>query len=190
MNSRASGSSTYRSLAQQRAEVNRVLKMDSMQRLNGLCSGGSTFATRVEFDQDDEGRVVCRGSVSGDISLGCHRCDEQVERHLASTFEAVIAFDEDQAEQWQRQGLGKDIIVVQSPNLDVTELVEDELILAIPERVCLEEDCSNRPAMSYGKDEDTVDDPRVNAEAETRRPFAGLKQALAEFGEADREGKT
>ena len=63
-------------------------------------------------------------------------------------------------------------------NLDVAELVEDELLLSLPERVCTNEDCVHMPEMRYG--EMTVGDSadQVSTEGLKRFPFAGLKEAM------------
>ena len=182
MKSHATGSSTYRSLAQQQAEIDRALEIESLPRLEELCDSAKDLSAQIKFDQDDQGRIRFHGKTSGNVSLGCHRCEGFVERQLASTFVAVIAFDEEQAEQWQKEGLTTEVIVVQGPNLDLAELIEDEFLLAIPERVCLEEACENMPTMFYGVDEGSADFADDEPEPERRFPFAGLKQAMDDAG--------
>lgn len=180
MKSPVPGSSTYRSLAQQQAAVDRALDLELLPRLKGLCASATGLAARVQFDQDDQGRVRCRGTTSGSVSLSCHRCDEFVDRQLASNFTALVAFDEEQAQSWQDQGVAAEVIVVRSPNLDISELVEDEFLLALPERVCLDEECKNMPAMAYGDDGSAVEAAAAEPEPEGRFPFAGLRQAMEE----------
>ena len=187
MNSQASGSSTYRSLAQQQAVVTRLLDTQLLPRFAQECSASGQVAVRLAFRRDDQGRVHVVGTVQGDTELGCHRCDQTVPRKIQANFEALLAFDEDQAATWASQQADPEIVVVSSANLDVVELVEDELLLALPDRVCLDDDCPNMPAMFYGGDglencgvetiQEDVDDNR-------RLPFAGLKQAL-QNGEDD-----
>lgn len=178
MKSQATGSSTYRSLAQQQAEVERMLEIESLPRLQALCGSTKELSAQVKFDQDDQGRIRVRGEISGNVSLGCHRCEALVERQLGSTFVATLAFDEEQAQQWQNEGLTTEVVVVQSPYLDLAELIEDEFLLAIPERVCLDEECDNMPSMFYGAEEGSKDLIDDEPETERRFPFAGLKQAM------------
>ena len=182
MKSHATGSSTYRSLAQQQAEVDLVLAIESLPRLETLCDSAKDLSAKIKFDQDDQGRIRFHGKISGKVSLGCHRCEGFVERQLASAFVAVIAFDEDRAQQWQKEGLTTEVIVVQGPNLDLAELIEDEFLLALPERVCLDESCENMPAMFYGVGDGPSDLAEEEPEAERRFPFAGLKQAMDDAG--------
>jgi uncharacterized metal-binding protein YceD (DUF177 family) len=180
MKSSATGSSTYRSLAQQHAEVERALEIESLPRLKALCGSAKNLSAKIKFDQDDQGRIRFHGETSGTVSLGCHRCEGFVDSELASTFVAVIAFNEGQAQQWQTEGLATEVIVVQGPNLDVAELIEDEFLLAIPERVCLDEECENMPAMFYGAEEGSADPADGHQETERRFPFAGLKEAMSD----------
>jgi uncharacterized metal-binding protein YceD (DUF177 family) len=182
MKSHATGSSTYRSLAQQQAEVDRVLEIESLPRLEALCDSAKDLSAKIKFDQDDQGRIRFHGEISGNVSLGCHRCEGFVDRQLVSAFVAVVAFDEDRAQQWQKEGLTTEVIVVQGPNLDLAELIEDEFLLALPERVCLDESCENMPAMFYGVGDGSVDLAEEEPEAERRFPFAGLKQAMDDSG--------
>lgn len=181
MNSQASGSSTYRSLAQQQAVVTRLLDSQLLPRLAQECNAVGQIAVRLAFKRDDQGRVQVVGTVQGDSELGCHRCDHTVWRKIEANFEVLLAFNEDQAAAWASQQAGSEVVVVSSANLDVVELVEDELLLALPERVCLDDDCPNMPAMFYGGEGlASVGEEAVQEDVDENRrlPFAGLKQAL------------
>lgn len=183
MNSQVSGSSTYRSLAQQRAVIVRQFDGALLPRLAMACRTLRNVDVRLAFDRDDHGRVVVKGSAGFDAGLGCHRCEEVVMRRMKSEFAALIAFNEDQATAWADMGENTDIIVVASSNLDVVELVEDELLLTLPDRVCLDDKCRHMPSMYYSAD-DTPNVEISNEEVvhgvdeERRFPFAGLKDAM------------
>ena len=107
-------------------------------------------------------------------------------KRIDATFTALIAFSEEQADAWDSVAPGIDVVVVESPNVNVVELVEDELLLALPDRVCVDDNCPHMPSMWYAGDGKPTD---VEAVAErdvddTRRfPFAGLKDAMARGGE-------
>ncbi len=178
MKSNASGSSTYRSLAQQRARVATSLGVASVQRLADICEAVKGIAADLSFDHDGRTRVKVSGRAHCDAQLACHRCQELVWCHVICDFDSVIAFDEEQAASWSRLDPNLDILVVGGANLDVAELVEDELLLSLPERVCTDEDCVHMPEMRYG--EMTVDDivDQVSTEGLKRFPFAGLKEAM------------
>ena len=187
MNSQGSGSSTYRSLAQQRAVVTRLLDSQLLPRFTQECSATGQVAVRLAFRRDDQGRVQVVGVVQGDVELGCHRCDKTVPKKIQAEFEALLAFDEDQAATWASQQADPEIVVVSGANLDVVELVEDELLLALPERVCLDDGCPNMPAMFYrgdGSEKVGVETIQADVDDNRRLPFAGLKEALQD-GEED-----
>ena len=178
MKSNASGSSTYRSLAQQRARVATELGVASLQRFADICEAVKGITADLSFDHDGQTRIKVSGRVHCDAQLACHRCEQLVWCHVNSDFASVIAFDEEQAASWSQLDPNLDILVVGGANLDVAELVEDELLLSLPERVCTNEDCVHMPEMRYG--EMTVGDivDQVSTEGLKRFPFAGLKEAM------------
>ena len=186
MSSNASGSSTYRSLAQQRARVATELGVASLQRFADICEAVKGIATDMSFDHDGQSRIKVSGRVHCDAQLVCHRCEQLVWCHVKSDFDSVIAFDEEQAASWSQLDSNLDILVVGGAKLDVAELVEDELLLALPERVCTDDDCVHMPEMRYG--EMAVDNgvDQVSIEGQKGFPFAGLKEAM-QAGEKEQD---
>ena len=185
MESQASGSSTYRSLAQQQAEVIQRLEPTALPRFAQLCRSVEPVSAVLVFGRDDQNRVTVKGDLVVSVVLGCHRCEEAVGRQIEAIFTAVLAFTEEEAASRIVVQPDTEVIVVTSPNLDVAELVEDELILALPDRVCVEEDCVNMPAMWYGVEQDEANgearldkDTEEKADVSRRFPFAGLKDAM------------
>lgn len=186
MNSQVSGSSTYRSLAQQQAVVSRQLDPASLPRFTQVCGASDMVSTELTFGLDDLGRTVVEGHVVTQVRLGCHRCEETVSRQVDATFTALIAFSEAQADNWDSVAPGTDVVVVSSPNVNVVELVEDELLLALPDRVCIDDDCPHMPSMDYGIDGKGIDKeakPETDVDETRRYPFAGLKDAMEAGGE-------
>ena len=178
MKSNASGSSSYRLLAQQRARVSTELGLASLQRFADICEAVKGIAADMSFDHDAQTRIKVSGRVHCDARLACHRCEQLVWCHVNSDFASVIAFDEEQATSWSQLDPNLDILVVSGANLDVAELVEDELLLALPERVCTDDDCVHVPEMRYCEiPVDNVVD-QVSMEGQKRFPFAGLKEAM------------
>lgn len=181
MNSQVSGSSTYRSLAQQQAVVKRQLDPASLPRFAQACDAADTVSTELTFGLDDQGRAMVKGQVVAQVKLGCHRCEEMVPRRVDAAFTALIAFSEEQADQWNSVAPGTDVVVVASPNVNVVEIVEDELLLALPDRVCIEDDCRHMPSMYYGVEGKEIDKeavPESDIDDSRRFPFAGLKDAM------------
>ena len=180
MNSQALGSITYRSLAQQRRQVTRQMNGATLPRFARLCQATEAISVKLQFNRDDQGRIVVDGHLEGDIELGCHRCEESVQRHIEVEFRAAIAFTEEQAAFWTGIDGDIDIVVVNGQNLDVGELVEDELLLALPDRVCVDDDCSYMPVMHYA-DTGCAEREDESLEESRRLPFAGLKEAMQDL---------
>ena len=178
MKSNASGSSTYRSLAQQRAVVAQELEAKVLARFRDVCEAVEDIAAELKFGHDGQARIKVSGRVHCMAQLACNRCDENVWCHVDSSFASVIAFDEEQADAWSVLDPSLDILVVAGANLDMVELIEDELLLALPERVCTNDDCSHIPVMSYGDAAGNDADTQGSEEGSRRFPFAGLKEAI------------
>ena len=178
MKSNASGSSTYRSLAQQRAVVAQELEVNVLARFRDVCEAVEDIAAELKFGHDGQARIKVSGRVHCMAQLACNRCDENVWCHVDSSFASVIAFDEEQADAWSVLDPSLDILVVAGANLDMVELIEDELLLALPERVCTNDDCSHIPVMSYGDAAGNDADTQGSEEGSRRFPFAGLKEAI------------
>ena len=154
------------------------LGVDSLQRFADICEAVKGISADMSFDHDGQTRIKVSGRVRCDAQLACHRCENLVWCHVNSDFASVIAFDEEQATSWSQLDPNLDILVVSGANLDVAELIEDELLLALPERVCTDDDCVHIPEMRFGKM--AVGDivGLVSAEGLKRFPFAGLKEAM------------
>ena len=187
MKSNASGSSTYRSLAQQRAVVAQELEVASLPRFGEVCEAVKDIVAELNFDHDGQGRVKVSGRVHCKAQLACHRCDENVWRHVDCKFASVIAFDEAQADAWSELDPSLDILVVAGANLDIVELVEDELLLALPDRVCIDDDCEPMPVMRYAAVTGDEADALGSEESSRRFPFAGLKEAIEAIEASDKE---
>jgi uncharacterized protein len=152
----------------------------ALPRFSRLCEATETISVKLQFNRDDQGRIVVDGHLRGDIELGCHRCEESVQRRIEVEFSAAVAFTEEQAASWTGADADIDIVVVTGQHLDVVELVEDELLLALPDRVCADDNCSNMPAMHYA-DSDCSERQDDSAEESRRLPFAGLKEAMRDL---------
>ena len=138
----------------------------------------------LTFSLDDQGRVMVKGRVVAS-ELGCHRCGEMVPKRVDAMLTALVAFSEEQADAWDSVTPETDVVVVASPNLNVVELVEDELLLALPNRVCTDDECAHKPSMYYGVDGKAVDKEAVAEVTSKKRgvSLAGLKEAMNSGGE-------
>ena len=178
MKERPNASSTYRALAQKQAVVERRLTGEHLRRLADICHRVDDVDARLSFDLDDHARVVVEAEVMARVALECQRCLGSVDRALPIKTRALIAFDESQASVWQDQvGVTEEIIVVADKVLDVAEIIEDEVILALPLKVCVAVPCENAPAMIY---DGGLPEARAAEQppGDLQRPFGDLRRVL------------
>ncbi len=155
----------YRDLAHNRVEMDRRIDADSLKRLAEVGRIGGPVSASFRFFELD-GRPCVEVSAKGEIELPCQWCDMPRKCMLDARFTALIAQDEAQAERWAVEV--PDVVpVVAGEEFDAVLLVEDELILAVPGRVCVETKCEHRPEASYGE-----------AAPEREKPLAGLAELL------------
>jgi len=142
-------------------------------RLSPLVLADGTVKVVLAFTRDEEGRTRVVGHATFTPRLQCQRCLEPVERSLDVPIDlCVVASDEQAAEVAEEL----DAFVLTEDDVSIAELVEDDLLLALPSQVCnAYEECPNRPDLNY-----PVDDGSGTSERDPARPnpfgvLAGLK---------------
>jgi uncharacterized protein len=122
----------------------------------------------LAFGRDPRGRAIVVGRVRAHLRLQCQRCLDEVAIPIDVPIEvALIAKDEDAADLPDHL----DPWLVTEERLNPLDIVEDELLLAIPAvprhaRECRASDTDKAPEPSIEADESKQD--------ERRRPFAVL----------------
>ena len=152
-------------LAGRKAQISRSVDGRSLQRFSALCECPQAVQVQLEFAFDDHGILRMDGDLAARVVVQCHRCLEPMPVDLASGFSVAIAASEREA---TRLGAERDVLRIDGDEAGIAELIEDELILALPERPCLQADCPQAPRMASpagALHEDTH---------ETTRPFAAL----------------
>lgn len=125
-----------------------------------------TVSVQLEFSLDENGRIRAFGNIQTKTKLRCHNCTIEKEvpfsvnldvRLVRSEREACEIFD------------AFDAIVVPDDKITLQELVEDDVLMSIPSRVCDdEEECPRRR-------EETEAIPPT-----THRPFANIGELMKE----------
>ena len=131
---------------------------------DSLWSSGGEAAFRLRFSRDSEHRGVVHGEVRARLQLVCQRCMEPLNRDVDASFELALVRGLDEA-----RGLPEryDPLMVSAEPIRPAELIEDELLLALPQiPMHLSGEC--KPQL-----------PRENGAEEVRRssethPFAAL----------------
>ena len=119
----------------------------------------------LTFEPDGNGLVRVSGVVCVDAVLECQRCLEDVSQKIVADLDLRLTVSEKKLTELMP---ALDVMVIDAGPIPIVEIVEDDLIMSIPARVCLTElDCPNAPrALSLGAGVD---------EDDTTRPFAGLR---------------
>lgn len=146
MNTRPDERLPFRDLARQGARVARSLPADSLGRLSEVAPGRGTLEVDMTFSLDAEARPWVRGSATLRVAATCQRCLGVFDRDLQVSFELCIVTDPALASAMAEEA---DVLVTDADWVTVADVVEDELLLALPERLCTEEPCPNAPALDY-----------------------------------------
>lgn len=119
-----------RALIERRADVTGRCAVAKMERLRSFLGNeqGDVEVT-LAFGKSAEGRPVVTGSILGEVVLQCQRCLALMPWHVNAGVALALVESEDEAKQI---GESYDPRIVLEGKLSVHELVEDELILAMP----------------------------------------------------------
>jgi uncharacterized protein len=142
-------------------------RLESMPRLSQClrdAHGDASFDLR--FERDGERRATMRGSISAKLVLECQRCLEALT--LPVTAEVAVAFVEgiQQAAQLPEE---LDPCLVQEGRVLFRDLIEDELLLMLPQVAMHKTDACPKP-LAGGFDRKPVEPDKEPGES----PFAVL----------------
>lgn len=114
------------------------LRIAGLTRVLDLLADSAGFlAYRVEGSMGPRKRAQLWLELDGTLSLCCQRCLEGVEYPLEVRSLLEFVDDEDELTQEEIEDDSKDFLLTQK-ELDVTALIEDEIILALPTAPCHE----------------------------------------------------
>lgn len=105
--------------------------------LIGALSDAGDIEVNVRFRRSDHGYAKLRGFLRTKLVLPCQRCLEAVSVPVMADLEVFLLTDETQAEDLRDD---QDYVVFTQGQLDLPELFEEELILAMP-LVARHDDC-------------------------------------------------
>lgn len=156
-------------LAARAARVERVVPAADFERFAALCRCVTPLRIRLQFGFDEEDRARVQGEVSARLVVQCHRCLAPVETALAAAFAGTVVGSDEEA---SRLGASRSVLLLEGDAADLAQLVEDELILALPERPCVDLGCPKAPAAAF---------PEA-APREVEKPFRELAALMAANG--------
>ena len=141
------------------------LPLAGFQRLEGmLATEDGEIAVSLEASADEAGQSHLRGELTGALSLTCHRCLKPFDWELRVPMALRLVKTEAEETQAMHE---YDPYLVQDDQLSLHEIVEDELLLALPMMPRCKS-CENTASKA----------PPKEPQAKTGRenPFAALKK--------------
>lgn len=191
MNTRPPEALPYLDLARQGMRVERQIAVSELARLAPLVAhladergpqAEPVLDVRLQFGQAPEGLVRVQGEISGEVGLVCHGCAEPLPHRLLVAFGCLIVESEAAAcrldEEGPAGGRPEAVLVAGGREISLAEIVEDEILLALPERLCAADPCERAPALFYparvGAAEDEAAAPEGRSGADN--PFSVLAE--------------
>ncbi len=159
---------------QRAADQERVLEgalgRDRLVRLASLAEDHVEAAFGLIFFRDDKRRCCVRGSVRVRVRLICQRCLGSVEVEVDSQLLAAIVRSSDEAQRLPEQ---YDPVYAEDGMLDLVQMIEDEIILSLPQ-IAMHAEGECAPARrEFGTDAETDRNPDADGKD---HPFAVLAQ--------------
>lgn len=125
--------------------VSGMLKPQHLQRFRPLLAGDEgTISSEIVFSRDEERRYLMRVVIEADVMVTCQRCLEAMPQHLSSESTLAVVWTDEEATHVPKH---LDALVVDDAPCDLWEVVEDELVLALPAfSYHVTEDCKMKTA--------------------------------------------
>ena len=160
-----------RKLARQGGEISGETTVATLPRLAEFeDSQDSVVRVRLCFDRDQDGHYCVHGEVSAVLHMQCQRCLETVAREVRALPELALVWSEDQVQALPRH---LDPWLVSDERMPLAELLEEELLLALP-LVAMHEECP-RPLHNPA----ALHDEEIRSEGnagDAENPFAVLER--------------
>lgn len=133
----------------------------------------------LRFSLDADGRCRIAGTAEAPADVACERCLRAVRRKLVARIDVLAVCSEAAAEQVMPE---RDACVLAGSETPIEALVEDDLLLSLPNRVCEgRETCPHTPAMAYPPD------AACAAESHPFAALAALRDARGRPGEQSKQ---
>ena len=119
-----------RKAAARGANVSGTLSVAKLPRLKALLADkNGAVAVKLAFSRDEEARAVIALKFEANVSVECQRCLGPMPLHLEGENDLAIVWTDDQAKHLPRH---LEPLIVPEEGYNLWELVEEELMLALP----------------------------------------------------------
>ena len=123
---------------------------------------------------DDQRKLNVDGTATTKARMVCFRCNQPIMLDLVSEISSILVFSEEDAVEATKMGdhHRKGLVVVSKNEPDMVEIVEDELLLSLPQSIEQLELLGHRCELRENS-------PQGEAELKERQfPFAGLRDKI------------
>lgn len=186
------------SYCDRRVSLNGNLQVRQLKRLDNLLldSGSQSVNGVFNFDRDELKQSIVRGTIKTSVFAECQRCGQPIGLNI----EAARVFGLARSEaDFEAMPVEYEPVLLDKGGLELHTLVEDELLLTVPQFVYHEPlpveegtadlqlkpcDLQSTVTIGSGADESDADDEAASEPAtaasstETHRPFEGLDKLL------------
>ena len=143
-----------------------------LSRFSRLCSEFSgqegQVEVELEFYRDGNRRIWMKGTARVKGAMLCKQCLNHVDATLQAEIDACLMTPEEISKD---ESVKFDVVVYEDSPVSIVDLVEDDLIMSIPWRACLDEsNCARDFSDDQPHDE--------GVEVETTKPFADLRNLI------------
>jgi len=116
-------------------------------RLSSLVGGDGVVSVALHFRVDGQGRTMVEGPVQVAVALQCQRCLQPVRQLIDVPVRLCVVRSDAHATALIDE---VDAFVLQEDEVSIVDLIEDDLLLALPSQVCRAfDECPDRPGLSY-----------------------------------------
>ena len=135
------------------------------------------FRVSLQFSMDPSGYARVEGTVVGSVNLNCNGCAEVLSHELSLSVSCLIAESEAIADGLvEGDGiLPVDVLVANGTDVSLAQIVEDEILLSLPERLCLSDPCERAPGLDYPAQDLETEGRAAEVTAEEDNPFSVLR---------------
>ncbi|MGI1678026.1 MAG: YceD family protein [Cellvibrionaceae bacterium] len=167
-----------RKFAHQGVDLGGELKLERLIRFQeAIVASISPLVAELRFDLDASRHRVLTGTIKGEVSVICQRCMQPMTFCINTRLAIGIVSTEEAIKQLPK-GLEPWLVDSEDGSADLYEVLEDELLLALPMVAYHEEQCVDKALYSSGVDD--LEDREVPKKSKVN-PFSvleGLKEDL------------
>lgn len=164
--------------------------IEPLGRLAAAVSELVAVRSRFGLSLDDYGRPCLSGQATATVVMPCQRCLEGVTLEITAELAQVIWFGAEPPGELVEAGV--DVMLSASSEISYAALIEDDLLLALPQQICQDQNCARLPVLAYPapgyrsgneSQEGAREEPAEVLADDRQRPFAGLKDLLQSSSE-------